>query len=54
MIFNICERDFPDSNPGTGTVLSPVAVKPDERVAVARRIANRWRLIGYGNIVSFA
>ncbi|MCL4357165.1 MAG: translation initiation factor IF-2 subunit gamma [Candidatus Thermoplasmatota archaeon] len=32
----------------------PVAVRPDERVAIARRIANRWRLIGYGNIVSFA
>ncbi len=35
------------------TLRIPVAVKKDERVAIARRIANRWRLIGYGNVVSF-
>ena len=23
-------------------------VKPDQRVAISRRIANKWRLIGYG------
>lgn len=30
----------------------PVAAFVDERVAVGRRISNRWRLIGYGNILS--
>ncbi len=30
----------------------PVAAFEGERVAVGRRISNRWRLIGYGNIVS--
>ena len=28
----------------------PVATYSGERIAIARRIANRWRLIGYGNI----
>ena len=30
----------------------PVAAFIGERVAVGRRISNRWRLIGYGNILS--
>ncbi len=30
----------------------PVAAFEGERVAVGRRISNRWRLIGYGNIIS--
>lgn len=30
----------------------PVAAEVDERVAIGRRISNRWRLIGYGNITS--
>lgn len=32
----------------------PVAVQSDERVAIGRKITNRWRLIGYGNVKSFA
>ncbi|HLH85337.1 MAG TPA: translation initiation factor IF-2 subunit gamma [Thermoplasmataceae archaeon] len=32
----------------------PVAAFEGERVAIGRRIANRWRLIGYGNIKSFS
>lgn len=30
----------------------PVAAFVGERVAIGRRISNRWRLIGYGNILS--
>jgi translation initiation factor 2 subunit 3 len=30
----------------------PVAAFEGERVAIGRRISNRWRLIGYGNIIS--
>ena len=30
----------------------PVAAELNERVAIGRRISNRWRLIGYGNITS--
>ncbi|MCL5803044.1 MAG: translation initiation factor IF-2 subunit gamma [Candidatus Thermoplasmatota archaeon] len=32
------------------TLKYPVAAYSGERIAIARRIANRWRLIGYGNI----
>ncbi|MEM3675921.1 MAG: translation initiation factor IF-2 subunit gamma, partial [Thermoplasmataceae archaeon] len=32
----------------------PVAAFEGERVAIGRRIANRWRLIGYGNIKNFS
>lgn len=32
------------------TLKYPVATYSGERIAIARRIANRWRLIGYGNI----
>ncbi|GGM70930.1 translation initiation factor IF-2 subunit gamma [Thermogymnomonas acidicola] len=32
----------------------PVAATVGERVAIGRRISNRWRLIGYGNILSIA
>lgn len=34
------------------TLKYPVAAELNERVAIGRRISNRWRLIGYGNIVS--
>ncbi|EQD37454.1 protein containing Initiation factor eIF2 gamma, partial [mine drainage metagenome] len=30
----------------------PVAARENERIAIARRVENRWRLIGYGNIIS--
>ncbi len=30
----------------------PVAAELNERVAIGRRVSNRWRLIGYGNIIS--
>ncbi len=29
----------------------PVSAYEGERVAIGRRISNRWRLIGYGNIL---
>ncbi|WMT43919.1 MAG: translation initiation factor IF-2 subunit gamma [Cuniculiplasma divulgatum] len=32
----------------------PVAAYEGERIAIGRRISNRWRLIGYGNIVSLS
>ncbi len=32
----------------------PVAAYEGERVALGRRISNRWRLIGYGNIISLS
>ena len=32
----------------------PVAVQQDERISIGRRIANRWRLIGYGSVKSFS
>ncbi|MCL5782806.1 MAG: translation initiation factor IF-2 subunit gamma [Candidatus Thermoplasmatota archaeon] len=31
----------------------PVAAYEGERIAIGRRISNRWRLIGYGNIIAF-
>lgn len=34
------------------TLKYPVAAEVEERVAIGRRISNRWRLIGYGNITS--
>lgn len=34
------------------TLKYPVAAELNERVAIGRRISNRWRLIGYGNISS--
>lgn len=34
------------------TLKYPVAAFTGERVAIGRRISNRWRLIGYGNILS--
>ena len=34
------------------TLKYPVAAFVGERVAIGRRITNRWRLIGYGNILS--
>lgn len=34
------------------TLKYPVAAELNERVAIGRRISNRWRLIGYGNIAS--
>ncbi|AAT43177.1 translation initiation factor IF-2 subunit gamma [Picrophilus oshimae] len=30
----------------------PVAASPGDRVAIGRRVMNRWRLIGYGSIIS--
>ncbi|MHB1439871.1 MAG: translation initiation factor IF-2 subunit gamma [Cuniculiplasma sp.] len=36
------------------TLRYPVAVQEGERISIGRRIANRWRLIGYGSVKSFA
>ena len=34
------------------TLKYPVASDIGERISIGRRISNRWRLIGYGKIVS--
>jgi len=36
------------------TLRYPVAVQSNERIAIGRKITNRWRLIGYGNVISFS
>jgi translation initiation factor 2 subunit 3 len=36
------------------TLRYPVAVQEGERISIGRRISNRWRLIGYGSVKSFA